>query len=282
VFLGATSIIIAVLMAALIPPFLDPGKGDETPVSQQPPETRVSYTLNSGDFPAIPNHKDETEYLPGAMSVYYGIDSLNGYSSLAYKGWDRVFGCKSVETPFCVIYVTMLLQHGRETGAPYIDLFKIDTVAAQKGLPALIATTALPRWTSREMSKTLRLSRPNPEPLPGTVSWHSAGLSLDGPAKLKANGEKLTVANGRNTPGLITFARLYFPGFRAFLDGRELTVRPVDGIVTGVEVPPHASGALRLTFLPPLLIPCALLAAGALLCWAAAAFLENRGRLRGL
>ncbi len=275
-FLGITSIVMVLVMVARIPPFLDLGKNNKTPAVAMASESRVAYTLYSGHYLASLNPKDETEYLPGASAAYYGVNSFIGYSSLAYKGWGTIFGCATVETPFCVVYVSTLLQRAPETGVPYLDLLKIDTVVAQKGISALDASVALRHWSWRDTPNTVRLERPQPRQLPGTVSWYSQGVSTKGSAQLKPDGEELAISNARDTPGLIAFARLYFPGFRAFLDGRELNVRPVDELVVGVDIPPHAKGRLILTFLPPMFVPCLTLAMSALLCWMIAVFFEKR------
>ncbi len=281
-FLGATSVMIVLAIVAQVPPYLDLGKSAQTPPAPPPLENRVAYTLYSGAFVVLPNHQDETEYLPAATGIYYGVPSVAGYSSVTYRSWSRIFGCKSLETPFCVIDVSLLRRSGPETKASYLDLVKIDTVAAEKGEAARRAGATLARWKQQEMANSIHFTRPPGNPLPGTVSWHSKDVSLGGSAQMEPDGESLTVKNSGAGRGLITFARLFFPGFRAFLNDQELNVRAVDDLVVGVEVPPRAAGTLRLTFLPPLLGHSLALAALALLLWAVAAFLEKIGRLKRL
>ncbi len=280
-FLGASSIVTLLLIVFMFPAmFEDLGKRNATPPAAAAAADRVDYTLYSGSFNGPPNKQDEAEYLPSAMGVYYGIDVINGYSSLAHKNWESFFGCTGYESARCPFPLKPLTAHDKETGATYFDLIKVGTVVAEKGLASHMAEAALPRWTRRETANAVRFSRPAANSLPGTVSWHSKNLSLDGPTRLEPDGEELTVANEGASSGLITFARLYFPGFRAVLNDKELNVRPIDDLIVGVDVPPQAKGTLRLTFLPPFFMPCLILALGALVLWAAGAFFERRGRLK--
>jgi hypothetical protein len=50
--------------------------------------------------------------------------------------------------------------------------------------------------------------------------------------------------------GLAVFSRAWYPGYRAFLDGKELEVQAVNGLQPAVFVPPQANGELVLKFAP--------------------------------
>jgi uncharacterized membrane protein YfhO len=51
--------------------------------------------------------------------------------------------------------------------------------------------------------------------------------------------------------GLILFSRAWYPGYRAFLGGKELEVRVANGLQPAVFILAQADGELVLRFAPP-------------------------------
>jgi hypothetical protein len=81
------------------------------------------------------------------------------------------------------------------------------------------------------------------------------------------------------TSSLVAFARPYYPGYRAFLNGHELPVKVLNGIQVGVIIPPRSNGELHLVFASKLLIAAYSLALASAL-FLAAVVLKTRGRSR--
>ncbi len=64
-------------------------------------------------------------------------------------------------------------------------------------------------------------------------------------------GVRCRVANlSPQEEGMVLFSRAWYPGYRAFLDGKPLDVLVVNGLQPAVKVPPGAAGELTLRFAP--------------------------------
>ncbi len=284
--LGATSLATALAIGQAYPfnllfiPWQKATTTIETPAPAR--EDRIDYTLFEG-WPRLygklppgpPDLAREAEFPMSAMPVYYHIDSINGYSSIVHEGMQRVFGCKeSRGTPCTIIPLKPMMRRELATGQRYLDLFKIDRIVTDDKNSEQEVARALPGWARSPRDTTVSFDRPAKTALPGTMSWHSPGLST-GSGGTYPDGEYATVKNGP-APGLITYARLYYPGFRASLDRQALGVHPVNGLLVGVDIPPNASGRLDLAFRPPCLGPSIAAAIAGLVLWAFGALVERR------
>ncbi len=276
-YLGAGAAAIVLSIAAMFPvnPILygDWGKDDQTTNIRPHDGSCVNYSLYLYDFPASHRLLDENEFLYQAMGAYFNIDTIGGYSSLGHRSWARVSG--NLDN-FASAKFPALMRHEPETGASYLELLKVGTIVADKKTADSIAPgmSAL-HWTQENHPATVRFMAPQASRLPGTVSWHSPALTV-GDGALETNGESLTLRNGP-AKATIAFARAFYPGFHADLDGVPLTTRALDDFFVAVDIPPNAAGRLELGFLPPYFEPCMALAITALLA-AAAAALWNRQR----
>ncbi|HML59855.1 MAG TPA: hypothetical protein PKD41_03135 [Solidesulfovibrio sp.] len=67
----------------------------------------------------------------------------------------------------------------------------------------------------------------------------------------KRNSLAADIANAsQETPGLIVFKRAWYPGYRVFLDDRELPLVHADMLLPAVVIPPGQSGRLLLDYAP--------------------------------
>lgn len=275
-FLGITSVIAAIATVYTYPSLENTinhwRKATETII--RPQQTRNGYTLFSGwprvyagMPPARTNLSEEAEFPSAAIGIYYNNRTLNGYSSIGHKRAAKVFGCVQGYGPICtVIPVAALMRHEPETNESYLNLLKIDTVVTDKIDLRRETEAALgDAWLEKDRATTVVFTRRQNHVLPGTVSWTSPSLHITG-GENRENEESLEFVNSGG-PGLIAFARLYYPGFYAYLGNEELQVRPIDNLLVGVEVPAGAKGTLTLLFRPPYWFPSLLGAAlGFILC----------------
>ena len=283
-FLGASSLVLLALMFYAFPirPHLtDWGKGPVASAAPETPTAGISYTVTAATQKIIPKAPDEeSEFLIGGMGAYSHTDTLNGYSSLGQKGFEQLVHCAQHSFVLCIYHPAYLAQRDPETGASYLDLFKVDRIATEKGrLTDFMKAREPAGWTETPRKTTVLFERQKMSTLPGTLSWHSPTLQVSGPATLETNGEILRVKNGAK-PGLLVFARLYYPGFRAQLESAPLTVRALNDTLVSVEIPPQASGSMELSFLPPGLMPCVAAALLALMICCVFAAREWRGGKR--
>lgn len=301
-YLGATSVAIAMVIGLCFSSssiFLDHGKQNTTiGVNAQADDGSEGYELYWGMKKNISDMPNQRDFLGSGMGGYYNVNTTNGYSSLLYKGLERVFPDVDAFADFTSLRKPNLTLKESETGDSFLDLFKIRKIVAEKKAAPDGINAQLPGHWQRSESRGLFLfehrekahmaldqdklvtfERRDPFHLPGTVSWRSSSVSLGPDARAEANGESFAVATGAKA-GMIVFARLYYPGFTARLDNMPLKVRALDHMLVVVDLPANAKGRLHLHFTPPLLNVCYATIAFALLIWAVAALLERRRSAR--
>ena len=281
--LGASSVVMMTAMAPVFPDmplFFEHGKSDTVLGARAAPDGGgEGYALYWWPYDTVAGLKDERDFLFAGMGGYYNVNTINGYSSIGYKGLSRVF--RRMGLDFSSPAKPRLTVRDRETGAMFLDLLKIRKIVAGKSVaPDDIGKTTPGVWTRGAKGGLVTFERREKFGLPGTVSWRSPAIALEGGAEAEANGESAGIRNS-GLPGLVVFARLYYPGFHATLDGAPLKVRPVGKMLVGVEVPAQAAGTLRLFFRPPLFYPCLALSGLALLVWACFALTERKRRTAG-
>lgn len=294
-YLGVTSIIIAMTIGigfAGGTAFLDHGKRDQAEAAATADDGSNGYALFWGLKKNIADLPDEKLFLEGASGAYYNLNTINGYSSLQHNGLEGIFPGIQQFPDLSSLETLRLPRHEPETGAPYLDLLKIRKVTAAESLAPREADFPA-GWRRSESAaqylfgrrkgaglafgseRIVSFERKEPFRLPGTISWHSPAMTLEPRTVGGADGENFDIING-GRPGLLVFARLYYPGYKATLDGKSLTVRSLDHMLVAVEVPPQAHGHLTLNFMPPFLKECLALVALALLVWSIAAVAERR------
>lgn len=105
--------------------------------------------------------------------------------------------------------------------------------------------------------------------LEGTATVADDGLVFGADSVISQQHEQVHVDNNGDTAATLHFARMYWPGYTATLDGQPLTVSASeDGVLVDVEIPAGASGTVDLHYEPVtwrLAVPAALVAAGLLL-----------------
>jgi hypothetical protein len=89
--------------------------------------------------------------------------------------------------------------------------------------------------------------------LPGSISWHSQGLTLEPVGQATAEREVVRIRGPEGTAGRrIVFARTFWPGYRATLRGQPIPVRVLGGFLVGVDLPSAVTdGELVLSYEPP-------------------------------
>ncbi len=258
------------------------GKHDETAAAalEAARTAPLTYTFTDSTYSGysgIPaGAPAEQDFMIAAMGAYFHADTLNGYSSLGQKGLEELTHCSLYEVITCSYHTDTLLKREPETGVPYLDLFKVGRIVATKkdGTAASVRQQAPRGWKESDRPLVAIFDRQKKIELPGTLSWHSPSVTVSEPAQLADDREMFQIKNGTK-PGLLVFARLYYPGFHAAVDDKALPVRPVNDLLVGINVPAGAAGKFVLSFTPPLLWPCVTLSAFALLGWLVFAWRER-------
>lgn len=200
------------------------------------------------------------DYLGGTMYHVADVDSVNTYSGMGYAAFT---------SKLCLRYNGFTLEcsperawRPAEPGEPaLVDLMKVDTVVVQPKLaPGFVTPEG---WTAETDRHVIVLRRDEAQAYPGSrLSW-ADGVEVTRARTIDDHTQHATVAT--RDGGRLVFALLDWPGYRATLDGKELTVKhDAAGLLT-VVVPPGSRGEVELTFEPPGLRPGLAAAAAGLL-----------------
>lgn len=222
------------------------------------------------------------ELKPGNLGLYAGLTTLNGYSPLGLKSLHRVLGLEL--HGFVTRSHEPLSTLARHTGpGRLLDLAGVDGLVLPEHLAARFDGAAS-GWTAVATRPGVVVYHRTITRQPvtalaralGAGTYDQAARLVDSapvaPVLLAARvrtGEELVfgevqLSNAReernqttvdvSVPGthdaLLVFARAWYPGFRATLDGRPLEVDTVNLVLPAVRVPARSAGRLVLAYRP--------------------------------
>src|SRR3712207_628098 len=196
------------------------------------------YTLWFGSYPPLeapdelPSPADDVadyyaEYHPSSMGLLLGERQVNGYSPLGHR-YLREHLPIDDQGNFGDTGAELFAAVDPTTGLTWLELLRVDQVITQLGPRDVLLQAELDNsWRRVAEGHHTATYRRAPYELPGLVSYAAPGVEV-GPqetCRLQNSRECVTVTgNGPGPgPGRIVFARLWFPGYSATLDGR-----PVD------------------------------------------------------
>jgi hypothetical protein len=169
------------------------------------------------------------------------------------------------------------------SGRPLYELMRIDEVRVTG--PRLLARFEQLNsgvWKKQLVSGGALFRRQEIESRPGTVSWLSAGLATGGTEEVSTLRERVSLERN-SAGGRIVFARAWYPGYEASLNGQRLAVERHFGFLVSVVVPPGETGSVILRFCPPGFVwtgPLALAAAALAALLAVSEFLRAKKFVR--
>jgi ABC-type polysaccharide/polyol phosphate export permease len=130
----------------------------------------------------------------------------------------------------------------------WLDVIGIERLLVFPGQQALVPDVRawLSDWKESRVGSAVAFERPGVRPsLPC--------LPDDLEARIRTSSSRetvLSVANRSPRPRRVILRRQWYPGYRAWLDGREVPVKAVDGIVLRVMIPANQNGLLVVRFAP--------------------------------
>jgi hypothetical protein len=222
------------------------------------PVSRQDYTLFYGSY--LPPEVDDSayeQYRPATTGVMVGDRQVNGYSSLGNRHLRRFLpiGDQGDFRPG----TAEVFADARDprTGTPFLELLRVDQVVALQGIfdDELRDELDPDAWTRTVTGPDTVAYRHEPYALPGLVSYAKPGLGVEpvDTADCDAGSSKecLRIEPSGAGEGRVVFARLWYPGYRATLDGVPVpVVRHADTLVA-VVTPPGAGGLLEVVYEPP-------------------------------
>jgi hypothetical protein len=218
-------------------------------------------------------HEGACPLATGNIGLWEAGRALNGYSPTGARPYHSVLGFDlwSHTDPMSLESLALRAYFSRDPGTGKarhelmrINEFRVGGAAMQKQFAAMLGDD----WLVEPLHQGTVFRAPSPPSrLPGTVSWTSPGVQVQG-GPPSSKEERLLVRNG-SSDGRIIFARAWYPGYEAHIDGQPLRVAPYADFLVSVQLPPGADGTLVLRFLPPgirwtapLAATCLLLALG--------------------
>ncbi|WP_127754456.1 hypothetical protein [Devosia sp. 1566] len=199
------------------------------------------------------NPERAAEFVSGYIFFEQGKSRINGYSAIGHQPLTDLL-CMPWNGSTCPEAATRLFAIEPETGQPFVDLFRINSIIAHRGehLETLLPQLGSEWRLAFDGVYTQRYIR-ELTTMPGSLAWASPGIAAAQTAPATFTQAKLRVANTGAEPGTLVFARAWWPGYRAELNGTPIAVRAVDGIFTAIDIAAGSNGELRLFYAPPLL-----------------------------
>lgn len=190
-------------------------------------------------------------FLPGSLYDVTKTDAVNHYTGMGLVRFERSL-CMSYDgfTRPCGFH--SIFQSPAPSLPPLADLMKIETIVVGTKQAKAAHTTPPAGWTEVMSNGQVQVyQRSQPLPWPGSqLSFVPNGATVAAAATDDLRHQHVSFSTTGNG-GQAVFAMLGWPGWKATLDGHTLPVgRDSAGLLT-VTLPPHASGTLELTYLPP-------------------------------
>ncbi len=186
-----------------------------------------------------------------AEGIYAGTPTINGYSSLEHVGLlSRTHGHVWFEVPD-TDGVDFLFAIEPTTHESRLSLMRVNRVLLFNDYFDYAKPAIGRDWipTSRGEFAT-RLENSAPNDANTTLSFASEGIAVTPKGEVTGEHEQLQITANPNG-GQLVFARLFWPGYEAYLDGKPIAVQPLDNIFVKLNLPPRALGELTLSFVPP-------------------------------
>jgi hypothetical protein len=231
----------------------------------------VARPFSGYQLTIIPLVADNTKDVRlAAEGIFDGLYTINGYCALGHVGLrPGTFGFNWFEFRD-TSGIDFLLAKEPTTNQPIVSLMRVNRLLIFNGYVdharPLLGSDWIPASTG-EYATVFENAAPNYAPT--TLSYASDGIVAQPQGELTGEQEQLKIT-ANATGGQLVFARLYWPGYEAQLNGNPVSVNPLDKIFVKVDLPPGSTGELTLKFVPPgWRLALVLAAIGGILCCAA-------------
>ncbi|GMA30619.1 GtrA family protein [Litorihabitans aurantiacus] len=227
------------------------------------------------------------EWAPGYDSSRYllaGVQVVNGYDPVGQLSFSSFMH----QSTHGRLYPDVIDIVGEPAPAPFdescwLDAYRTTGVLTDAdpdgGRHAALEACSFSEVSTRGETTLFTTERDFDDPR-STVSLATPGVEITGDRLVTDRVERVTVDNPTSEAGAVAFARMWWPGYTATLDGERLAVTDVDGVLVQVEVPAGASGEIELSYTPVTWSIAWPTSAVAVLGLLATAWFAHRGRTR--
>lgn len=213
------------------------------------PASDTGFVLDVGE-----NGVYENDVWPGYFSARYllaNVPILNGYDPVGRTAFDDRMDTVSVQGLVGDRSIEFLSERSISGTGCKFDDYRVSSVIT------LADPVAGDDKDLERCGFTLTARRDNTalwqHPLAaesGTLSTTTRGVTAADDDLTSEIDETAQVSNPGQAPGDVAFARMWWPGYTATLDGKPLTVTTTDSMLVTVVVPPGAHGTLELRYWP--------------------------------
>jgi len=214
-----------------------------------------------------------------AQGIYTGAYTLNGYSSLGHTGLcPRIHGYTWFEMRDTAA-IDFLFSQEPTTNRSMLSLMRVNRLLIFNDYMEYARPLLSKNWISTSKGEyATAFENAAPDRSLTTLSFASDGIAAKSAGEVTGEREQLQITSNPNG-GQLVFARLFWPGYEAHLNGTPVPVSPLDQILVKVDLPPGAQGQLELLFIPPgFRLGLVLAALGAILCCATLFFSAREPR----
>ena len=247
------------------------------------------YTLFYGTVPPLADAEElpspapevagyYAEYHASSMGLLVGDRTINGYSPIG----DRFLTAHvplDDQGNFAESGARQFTAVDPQTGLTWLDLLRVDQIITDLGpRDQQLQQDLDSHWRRVSQGQYTATYRRVPYSLPGLVSYAAPGVRVGAqePCPMRNSQECVQVTNTGSGPAQVVFARLWFPGYSATLDGKPIDVVRHQGTLVAVDLPPGASGRLVISYRSPGFVPLAALAIAVILGMAVAQVVAGR------
>jgi len=194
------------------------------------------------------------EAMTSQIGLAQGRALVNGYSPIGHRGLVDLLCVGDTARWPCPNAFARLLRTDPGSGSTFADLMRLDTLVLLRDADFARVSADVPgSWTTQRetpFAVAYRRTLPNAD-LPGSLSWVPDGIRAETVGAATARREVVRLTLETSAPGPLVFARPFWEGYAATLNGRPVPVRPLAGIFVSIDLPTDArSGELVLTFSP--------------------------------
>ncbi|NQV82797.1 MAG: hypothetical protein HQ494_03155 [Rhodospirillales bacterium] len=186
---------------------------------------------------------------PGNTALYRRTQTVNGYTPILQRGFVENF-CLGLRGTTCSEGPSKVLAVDPQTNLSYLDMTGVDRVVAIRGsYSTMFANHAGKGWAVIDRTELADIfERTTPQRRIGNIVQWPDGVQIRNPT-LKTRSDSYTIGGG-HSGGRVIVARAWYPGFRVRLNGKDIPVEPIAGLVPSLVLPAGAHGELVIDYWP--------------------------------
>jgi len=198
------------------------------------------------------------DWAPGFSSGRYGIFDIELVNNYDPVGHAALIALLPSPTGHGFQKPAALAVLSQPAPAPFGDVCMFDVMRVtavfthadpQVGEHAALAHCGFSMHSTRGQTALFTHPRPGSDP-DSTVSVSTPGTRISDDQLVNAQVERVHVSNTTGAEGRVAFARVWWPGYSATIDGRPVATQSINGLFVSAAVPAGVSGTLELSYYP--------------------------------